>query len=381
MPLPVFLVPFIWAGVAGGTIGVTITLVVQNLAKSSEKKKTEEDSLKNKEPSSDSAENFQDYEVENGLSPPENSRMQPQERVTWSDVAGLDSAKKSLIEATMFTLRHPDLFNGVRRKWKGILLYGPPGTGKTYLAKAVATETNSTFFSISSSDIICKYYGQAEKKVSELFQKARSKSSSVIFIDEADGFFGQRTADEKSFERTLKNEWLAQIDGQRYSNKNIIVLAATNRPWDFDSAFRRRFEKRIYVPLPNEAARLQLLRNLANKVQNTLTGDDLRDLAERTERFSGHDAGILFNTALDCFITTVMEGTHFRQVGDQWTPCSPTHDDAQMLTWMDIPPNQFFEPPVGMTEFEVALRKTKPSVANHELQQYSDFTRDFGEDA
>jgi vacuolar protein-sorting-associated protein 4 len=160
--------------------------------------------------------------------------------VKWEDVAGLESAKNSLKEAIILPSKFPDIFVGIRKPWKGILLYGPPGTGKTFLAKACATQANSTFFSISSSDLMSKYVGESEKLIKSLFELAREKQPSIIFIDEIDSLAGARSEGENDSSRRVKTEFMVQMQGVGNANAGgVLVLGATNLPWAIDSAIRR----------------------------------------------------------------------------------------------------------------------------------------------
>jgi len=162
--------------------------------------------------------------------------------VKWSDVAGLAAAKEALKEAVILPIKFPHLFTGQRTPWRGILMYGPPGTGKSYLAKAVATEANSTFFSVSSSAIVSKWQGESEKLVRSLFDLARENKPSIIFIDEIDSLCGQRSDSESESARRIKTEFLVQMNGVGSDMQGVLVLAATNLPWLLDTAIRRRFE-------------------------------------------------------------------------------------------------------------------------------------------
>ncbi|TRZ00168.1 hypothetical protein DNTS_020921, partial [Danionella cerebrum] len=235
--------------------------------------------------------------------------------VRWNDVAGLEGAKEALKEAVILPIKFPHLFTGKRTPWRGILLFGPPGTGKSYLAKAVATEANnSTFFSVSSSDLMSKWLGESEKLVKNLFELARQHKPSIIFIDEVDSLCGSRNENESEAARRIKTEFLVQMQGVGNNNDGILVLGATNIPWVLDAAIRRRFEKRIYIPLPEEPARGVMFRLHLGNTPHSLSEADLKQLAKKTDGYSGADISIIVRDALMQPVRKVQSATHFKKV-------------------------------------------------------------------
>lgn len=184
--------------------------------------------------------------------------------VTFDDIAELETAKALLQEAVLLPLKMPQFFTGIRRAWKGVMMFGPPGTGKTLLAKAIASTGKTTFFNVSASSLASKWKGESEKLVRILFEMAKFYAPTTIFFDEIDALGSRRSEGEDESSRKVKSELLVQMDGANVETegerKYVMVLAATNRPWDLDEALRRRLEKRIYIPLPTEKGRRELLK-------------------------------------------------------------------------------------------------------------------------
>ena len=171
--------------------------------------------------------------------------------ISFSDVAGLEDVKQTIRMRMINPLKYPDKYKMYNKKTGGgVLLYGPPGTGKTMIAKAIANEVGAKFFAVKGSDIVSKWVGESEKNINTLFETARKADLAIIFIDEMDSLFAQRGNDSHNDKRV--NEFLQQIDGFIGQAQNILLLGATNRPWDIDSAAVRsgRFSEKIYVPLP-----------------------------------------------------------------------------------------------------------------------------------
>ncbi|KAJ8621582.1 hypothetical protein MRB53_030111 [Persea americana] len=219
--------------------------------------------------------------------------------VTFADIGALDEIKESLQELVMLPLRRPDLFKGgLLKPCRGILLFGPPGTGKTMMAKAIAREAGASFINVSMSTITSKWFGEDEKNVRALFSLAAKVSPTIVFVDEVDSMLGQRTrVGEHEAMRKIKNEFMTHWDGlMTRPDQRILVLAATNRPFDLDEAIIRRFERRIMVGLPSVENREKILRTLLSK-EKAEESIDYRELAVMTEGYSGSDLKNLCMTA------------------------------------------------------------------------------------
>ncbi len=208
----------------------------------------------------------------------------------FSDVAGLEDVKRLIRLRVLYPLQHPEVKKRFGKKsGGGVLLYGPPGTGKTMIARAIACELESPFMSVRCSDIMSKWVGDAEKNIKEMFMTARAYTRCVIFMDETESIVSKRGGGSSVMNRVIP-EFLAQIDGlERYENM-LLLLGATNRPWDMDEAALRpgRFGELVYVGLPDAAARREIIQINLKDVP-LATGVSAELLAERTEKYSGAD--------------------------------------------------------------------------------------------
>ena len=211
--------------------------------------------------------------------------------VHWEEVVGLETAKKAVKEAIVYPVQRPDLFP---LGWpRGILLFGPPGCGKTLLAAAVATEIDASFYQIDAASIMSKWLGEAEQNVSKLFNAARKSAGdgrpAIVFVDELDSLMGQHS-NEVGGEIRVKNQFLKEMDGIMDKGKalHVYVIGATNKPWDLDWAFIRRFQKRIMVPLPDGSTRLNMLKHYIGNL-SVAEDVDITELSQLAEGFSGSD--------------------------------------------------------------------------------------------
>lgn len=297
--------------------------------------------------------------------------LQKQPNVKWTDIADLTEAKRLLEEAVVLPMLIPDFFRGIRRPWKGVLMVGPPGTGKTLLAKAVATECKTTFFNVSSSTLSSKYRGESEKLVRILFEMARFYAPSTIFIDEIDALCSKRgSSSEHEASRRVKSELLVQMDGITNSiesggqgegapdpNKVVMVLAATNFPWDIDEALRRRLEKRIYIPLPTEKGRLELLK--LNLRDLEVSKDcNLERIAQHLDGYSGAD------------ITNVCRDASMMAMRRRIAGLSC--EEIRALSKDEL------ELPVSAKDFTEAIQKVNKSVSAEDLIKYEKWMNEFG---
>lgn len=281
--------------------------------------------------------------------------------VYWDDIAGLEQAKTSLKETVVYPFLRPDLFSGLREPAQGMLLFGPPGTGKTMLARAVAQESHSTFFSISASSLTSKFLGESEKLVRALFLMARALAPSIIFVDEIDSLLSARSdSGEHETSRRIKTEFLVQWSALQHAAagkdhedvSRVLVLAATNLPWVIDEAARRRFVRRQYIPLPEPETRLHHIEKLLSRQKNGLSSKDRTKLVKLTDGFSGSDLTALAKDAA----------------------MGPLRSLGEAL--LTTPTDQIR--PIMLDDFKASLKSIRPSVGKEGLKVFEDWAAMYG---
>ena len=286
----------------------------------------------------------------NGNGKPNNEELVVTEKpkVSWDEVIGLETAKKAVKEAIVYPVQRPDLFP---LGWpRGILFFGPPGCGKTLLAAAVATEIDANFYSIDAASIMSKWLGEAEQNVAKLFGSARKSSNegkpAIVFVDELDSLMGAHS-NEVGGEIRVRNQFLKEMDGIVDKGKalHVYVIGATNKPWDLDWAFIRRFQKRILVPLADHATRLSMLKLYSSNLQID-TDVDLQELARLSEGFSGSD------------IRDVCQSAQLSLIGEFFESGKAMDKEAKPRS-------------LTMADFRQILEERKPSVSLDMLSNYN----------
>jgi SpoVK/Ycf46/Vps4 family AAA+-type ATPase len=273
--------------------------------------------------------------------------------VSWNEIAGLDYAKKTIEEILILPITMPELREIIDLP-HGILLFGPPGTGKTMIAKAVATECKSTFFNISSSILTSKWMGEGEKLVRTLFEVAKQRQPSIIFIDEIDSLLCARSENDFESSRRIKTEFLVRMDGVAGSQSDqVIIIGATNRPQELDEAVKRRLGKRLYIPLPNKAGRIDFLTKALerSKLGSILTKEEVEELAVVTKGYSGADLKHLISEAAMYPVRTILGKRNVKV------------SEIRKISYED---------------FKLALGAVKATVSKDELGKYLEWNASYG---
>ncbi len=281
--------------------------------------------------------------------------MKEKPSIKWDEVVGLEDAKKALRESIIFPVQRPDLFP---LGWpRGLLMYGPPGCGKTLLAAATASEIDSYFITVDAASIMSKWLGEGERNVAKLFNSARKlldgdAKSVIVFIDELDSILGSRT-NEVGGEVRVRNQFLKEMDGIADKGKNLhlYIIGATNKPWSLDWPFLRRFQKRIYVPLPDIHARMQMLKQYTAPLKMDVELK-LDDLAKMTEGYSGSD------------MRDICQAVQLRVVSELF--------DSPAINDKETQPRA-----IDLNDFKEILKNRKPSVSQDMLRGYVNWAENF----
>jgi len=260
------------------------------------------------------------------------------------------------------------------------------------LPKQLLLKQTLHFFSVSSSDLVSKWLGESEKLVKNLFELARESKPSIIFIDEIDSLCGSRNDSESESARRIKTEFLVQMNGVGNDTDGVLVLAATNMPWTLDAAIRRRFEKRIYIPLPEAPARGNMFKIHLGNTPSQLKPEEFKQLGEMTDGYSGSDVSIIVRDAMMQPVRKVQTATHFKKVSgpdrkdpskiinDYLIPCTPGDPEAIEMNWMQVEGSKLKEPEITFNDFLKSLKQTRPSVSSDDISKHIKFTEEFGQE-
>lgn len=296
--------------------------------------------------------------------------------VTWDDIGGLDKIKEELKETVEYPVLHPEQYAkfGLSPS-KGVLFFGPPGTGKTLLAKAVATEVSANFISVKGPELLSMWYGESESNIRDIFDKARAAAPTVVFLDELDSIAKSRGGsgsggDAGGASDRVVNQLLTEMDGMN-SKKNVFIIGATNRPDQIDPAILRpgRLDQLIYVPLPDEKARLSILSAQLRK-SPLEPGLSLEEIAKTTHGFSGADLSYIAQRAAKFAIKDSIEAQRESLAAKEAEAAAKGEEVKSEDVEMTGEPEEDPVPYISRGHFEEAMKTAKRSVSDAELRRY-----------
>ncbi len=279
--------------------------------------------------------------------------------VSWDDIVGLEEAKKSLIEAIIYSLARPDKPVRVEPP-RRFLLYGPPGTGKTMLAMAASNMLGATFFNVSVDRVLSRYVGDSPRMIAAIFRVAYRRAPSIIFFDEIESLVARRDTGREAATGVVQT-FLTELDGfkSKKMEKPVIIIAATNKPWLLDEAILSRFDKKIYVPLPDKEARIQLFRLHLEKKGFEVKGITYEELAELTEGYSGRDIANVCREAVIRMLRRANPGIY---------------EAAGRINRVEtLEELRYHVEPVTREDLLEAIKRIKPPVSRKDIERYERF--------
>ena len=284
--------------------------------------------------------------------------------VTWSDIAGLEEAKRALMEAVFYSIARPSAPVKIEPP-RRFLLYGPPGTGKTMLAMAASNMLKATFFYVSVDRVLSRYVGDSPRMISAIFRQARRLAPSVVFFDEIEVLAMRRDSD-KQVATGVVQTLLTELDGFKTKTveKPVIIIAATNKPWMLDEAIISRFDKRIYVPLPDFEARKQIFRLHLEKRGFQITGITYDELARLTEGYSGRDIRNVCQTAIMMMLRRANP-----DIAEKL---------AKIKNLSELQRETYRVEPITREELLKAIEIVKPTITREDIEKYEEWSRRYG---
>ena len=283
--------------------------------------------------------------------------------VTWDDIAGLEEVKRSLMEALFYSLAKPSLPVKIEPP-RRFLLYGPPGTGKTMLAMAASNMLKATFFNVSVDRVLSRYVGDSPRMISAIFRQAIKRAPSIIFFDEVEVLVARRDSDRQAATGVVQT-FLTELDGFKTKKleKPVIVIAATNKPWMLDEAILSRFEKRIYIPLPDHEARKQMFKIHLEKKGFKIKDITYDELAELTEGYSGRDIRNICQTAIMLMLRRANPNIIEKLM--------------KITDLSQLEKETYHVEPITREELVKAINMVKPATSPEDLKKYEEWTKQY----
>jgi SpoVK/Ycf46/Vps4 family AAA+-type ATPase len=294
-------------------------------------------------------------------------------------IIGMKNVRRNLEASFYLPRKFPDFCTGIE-PIRSMLMWGPPGTGKTLVVNRFATAIGYKFVSVIPSQIYQKYVGQTETIITEIFNQAMT-TNTVLFLDEIDSYAKQRKSEEQQWVTSMKTTLMLKL--QEFLDRKeteSLVVACTNTVSDLDDAVRRRFSTTIYVDLPDQQDREELLRSLLRGVKHTLSEQDITSLAVRMKRFSGSDISLVVKKVAAAPLTEILGVNHFfKNSENKWEPCLPAHEGAKRMLLTEIPHNSLMgRRSITLADFDTALHSVQPTVSEQVYRRFREEVEKIG---